>query len=184
MDRALLASLRAAAEAGEAADAAFEAADLLAHKDEALDAAGGARYAGEAGIVGGSAPREEVRTGAVPERQQRKEEGGREIVKASPAVRVMAARLGVRLEDVKGTGPDGRVTQQDVQGAVGKQGAGAGQVQAVAAAPAPRPAPTQPLFAPSPERSKIPEVTKVEFGRTRKVMYRAMGDQGHVAHFG
>ena len=34
---------------------------------------------------------------------------------ASPSVRKFARELGVRLEDVKGSGPKGRITQQDVQ---------------------------------------------------------------------
>jgi 2-oxoisovalerate dehydrogenase E2 component (dihydrolipoyl transacylase) len=186
LDRALLASMRAAAEAGEAADAALEAADLLTGSTESNFAswteAAGASFSGEGSVVRQEAPKREVNTAPVPERQA----GGgtaRDIVKASPAVRVMAARLGVKLEDVRATGPDGRVTQQDVQNSVPRPSSPA---QASNAAATSRAAPSVPAqqLAVSPERSQIPEMTKVEFGRTRKVMYRAMGDQAHVPHFG
>jgi 2-oxoisovalerate dehydrogenase E2 component (dihydrolipoyl transacylase) len=197
MDRALLASLKAAAEAGEAAEAAFEAADLLGHRDTAMDLAGSAAFSGEGSVVRGNEPRKrEERLEAVPDRQERPQEARKEIIKASPAVRTMAGRLGVRLEDVRPTGEGGRVTQQDVQNAVMAQKGPAG-VQAGAASSentpttrssggsaAPSPTPPKAALVGSGERSKIPEITKVEFGRTRKVMYRAMGDMAHVPHFG
>ena len=34
------------------------------------------------------------------------------------------------------------------------------------------------------DRSKQEEVPKVDFGRTKKVMWRAMGFMGNVPHFG
>lgn len=193
MDRALLASLRTAAEAGEAADAALEAAEILAPPSEAgygtsstttsdYQYGGGGSFSGEGSVVRQEAPKREVNTAPVPERTA----GGgetKDIVKASPAVRVMAARLGVKLEEVKGTGPGGRVTQQDVQNAVPRplapKSPGPQSISSRTAVSAP-----VHQLATSPERSKIPELTKVEFGRTRKVMYRAMGDQAHVPHFG
>lgn len=123
-----------------------------------------------------------MNTAPVPERQQGHGNTAKDIVKASPAVRVMAARLGVKLEEVRGTGPDGRVTQQDVQNSVPRPSSSSTSAQGPAQSSSP--APTTQHLAVSPERSKIPELTKVEFGRTRKVMYRAMGDQAHVPHFG
>ncbi len=44
-------------------------------------------------------------------------------VKASPVARRIAAELGVDLGSVKGTGPDGRVTETDVRGAAKSKGA-------------------------------------------------------------
>jgi pyruvate dehydrogenase E2 component (dihydrolipoamide acetyltransferase) len=46
---------------------------------------------------------------------QKPEEGAR--VKASPVARRIAAELGVDLASVKGTGPEGRITETDVRGA-------------------------------------------------------------------
>jgi len=57
---------------------------------------------------------------------------------ASPSVRRFARELGVPLDEVKGSGPKGRITHEDVQGFV--KGVMAGSVQTVAqkaAAPAP-----------------------------------------------
>jgi len=52
---------------------------------------------------------------------------------ASPSVRKFARELGVPLEEVKGTGPKGRITQDDVQGFTRAVMAGALQTQAQAA---------------------------------------------------
>jgi pyruvate dehydrogenase E2 component (dihydrolipoamide acetyltransferase) len=48
-----------------------------------------------------------------PQAREQKPEEGR--VKASPVARRIAAKLGVDLSTVKGTGPDGRVTETDVR---------------------------------------------------------------------
>jgi pyruvate dehydrogenase E2 component (dihydrolipoamide acetyltransferase) len=50
-----------------------------------------------------------------PQAREQKPEESR--VKASPVARRIAAELGVDLSSVKGTGPDGRVTETDVRGA-------------------------------------------------------------------
>ncbi len=56
---------------------------------------------------------------------------------ASPTIRKLARELGVPLEEVKGSGPKGRITQEDVQGFVKAVMAGSVQTQAqVATAPA------------------------------------------------
>ena len=52
---------------------------------------------------------------------------------ASPSVRKFARELGVPLEDVKGSGPKGRITQQDVQDFTKSVMAGSAQTQAIAA---------------------------------------------------
>jgi pyruvate/2-oxoglutarate dehydrogenase complex dihydrolipoamide acyltransferase (E2) component len=47
---------------------------------------------------------------------------GREKVRATPLVRRLAQELGVELERLEGTGPQGRVTEEDVRGAATGQG--------------------------------------------------------------
>ena len=57
---------------------------------------------------------------------------------ASPSIRRFARELGVPLQEVKGTGPKGRITQQDVQSFV--KGVMSGSVQTQASAAAAKPA--------------------------------------------
>ncbi|HSP45383.1 MAG TPA: pyruvate dehydrogenase complex dihydrolipoamide acetyltransferase [Chthoniobacterales bacterium] len=52
-----------------------------------------------------------------PEPKPREESRGEARVKASPLARRLAAEQGVDLSTIKGTGPDGRVTENDVRGA-------------------------------------------------------------------
>ena len=60
---------------------------------------------------------------------------------ASPSVRKFARELGVPLEEVKGSGPKGRITQDDIQNFTKQVMSGAAQTKAQAAkAPAPAPA--------------------------------------------
>ncbi|QTN21348.1 dihydrolipoyllysine-residue acetyltransferase [Rhizobacter sp. AJA081-3] len=55
---------------------------------------------------------------------------GRALPHASPTIRRLARELGVPLDEVKGSGPKGRITQEDVQGFVKGVMAGAVQTQA------------------------------------------------------
>jgi pyruvate dehydrogenase E2 component (dihydrolipoamide acetyltransferase) len=48
-------------------------------------------------------------------------------VRATPLVRRLAQELGVDLESLAGTGPQGRITEQDVRGAAGGAGTGEGR---------------------------------------------------------
>src|SRR6058998_3512006 len=50
-------------------------------------------------------------------------------VRATPLVRRLAQELGVELEGLQGTGPQGRVTEEDVRGAARSGGQSPGQVQ-------------------------------------------------------
>jgi len=145
--------------------------DLLASRDSAMDSVGGSWFSGEGSVLP-SAPSSSASSSseAVLERRQRSETsvGARSIVKTSPAVRTLAARLGVDLDDVEGTGDGGRVTKEDVHAAAGDssvQGEMAAGMSNV-------------------DRGKQEEVTRVYLGRTRKVMWRAMGSMGDVPHFG
>jgi pyruvate dehydrogenase E2 component (dihydrolipoamide acetyltransferase) len=72
-----------------------------------------------------------------PEAREPKPEEAR--VKASPVARRVAAELGVDLSTVKGTGPDGRVTETDVRAAVKSVAAGVdrGSAKSITKTPAP-----------------------------------------------
>jgi pyruvate dehydrogenase E2 component (dihydrolipoamide acetyltransferase) len=72
----------------------------------------------DVGATASTVPAEAKQQGA--QLKQEKPEEAR--VKASPVARRIAAELGVDLSGVKGTGPDGRVTETDVRGAA-KSGA-------------------------------------------------------------
>ena len=75
-----------------------------------------------------SAARDEGRK-EEPQPKQEKGEGAR--VKASPVARRVAVELGVDLSSVKGTGPDGRITETDVRAAAKTKTVGAGVSPAV-----------------------------------------------------
>jgi pyruvate dehydrogenase E2 component (dihydrolipoamide acetyltransferase) len=73
-------------------------------------------------------------------------------IKASPLAKKVADELGVALSQVEGTGPGGRITQDDVLAAAGKAPA-----HPTRAAPAPAPAPSRPsAAAPAPARAAAP----------------------------
>jgi pyruvate dehydrogenase E2 component (dihydrolipoamide acetyltransferase) len=58
-----------------------------------------------------------------PAAEPKVESSGEARVKASPLARRIAAELGVDISSVKGTGPDGRVTETDVRAAAKSKGA-------------------------------------------------------------
>jgi pyruvate dehydrogenase E2 component (dihydrolipoamide acetyltransferase) len=78
----------------------------------------------DSGTVVGAIPaeRKEAKSHA---RQRETTPAGAGAVKASPAVRALAERLGVRLADVAPTGPGGSITQADVEQAAAGPGVGA-----------------------------------------------------------
>lgn len=143
------------------------------------------RFEGEASVLP-NAPRQQQ---WIPDSVEARREGGggaKRIVKTSPATRAHAHRLGVELEDCTPTGEGGRVTREDVERAA---------ADSTPSAPAPTPrasAPSAPAAqaaprAPSPVAYPVDRgeaVERMEMGRTRKVMYKAMGSMGDVPHFG
>lgn len=155
---------------------------LFASRDTTLDMANsGAQFSGEAAMLPSAPPprrphhHDTSSQQSVPERKEGKSWGElKRIVKASPAVRTLAARMDVDLGSVRGTGDGGRVTGDDVRLHAGTgtgTSSGSGSVggrQTVKET----------------ARESVEKSTRVEFGRTRKVMYRAMGDMGQVPHFG
>jgi len=92
-------------------------------------------------------------------------------VKASPVARRVAAELGIDLTSVKGTGPDGRVTETDVRGAAKSAGAvaddGGAKVES-------KPAPS----------IKTGESARIQLSGMRKIIaQRLVESLGPVPHF-
>jgi len=85
---------------------------------------------GRGGEVAAPAPERTVPTAALPPHEPTANKG--QLPHASPTIRKLARELGVPLEEVKGSGPKGRITQEDVQGFV--KGVMAGSVQTKAQA--------------------------------------------------
>jgi len=104
-----------------------------------------------------------------PQAREQKAEAPR--VKASPVARRIAAELGVDLSTVKGTGPDGRVTETDVRAAAktvtGGVGGGATKLQAQA-----------------PIAVKPGESARIQLSGMRKIIaQRLVESLGPVPHF-
>jgi len=104
-----------------------------------------------------------------PQAREQKPEEPR--VKASPVARRIAAELGVDLSTVKGTGPDGRVTETDVRAAAktvtGGVGGGATKLQAQA-----------------PIAVKPGESARIQLSGMRKIIaQRLVESLGPVPHF-
>src|ERR1700736_2050012 len=92
-------------------------------------------------------------------------------VKASPVARRVAAELGVDLSSVKGTGPDGRVTETDVRAAAKSKGAAPAQKAPAAAKPS----------APS---IKVGEGARIQLSGMRKIIaQRLVESLGPIPHF-
>ncbi|MBN1426175.1 2-oxo acid dehydrogenase subunit E2 [Candidatus Fermentibacteria bacterium] len=87
---------------------------------------------------------------------------------ATPHTRVLARRLGVDIEAVQGTGPGGRITDDDVQAA-----------HSAAAAPAPQPV-ALPRLEPSPRPPSALE-ERVPMTHLRKVIAQAMQTSSQTA---
>ena len=114
-----------------------------------------------------SATRDET-TQQKPQPKERKPEEAR--VKASPVARRIAAELGVDLSTVKGTGPEGRVTETDVRAAAKTKTVEAG------VSPATKQPTRQPLH--SGERARI------QLSGMRKIIaQRLVESLGPVPHF-
>src|SRR5437660_4257914 len=115
-------------------------------------------------------PKKEKKPAAEAEKPAPKVEKGEEArVKASPVARRVAAELGVDLASVKGTGPDGRVTETDVR-ATAKSKATTPQKPSAAAKPAPS--------------VKAGEGARIQLSGMRKIIaQRLVESLGPVTHF-
>jgi pyruvate dehydrogenase E2 component (dihydrolipoamide acetyltransferase) len=92
-------------------------------------------------------------------------------VKASPVARRVAAEIGVDLSNVKGTGPDGRVTESDVRAASKGKGGGAAAAQRANQ-------PTQPRL------QKREGESRIQLSGMRKgIAERLVQSLGPVPHF-
>ena len=80
---------------------------------------------GEDGVVPEAAASEEPKAAKPREEVPSRAPEGR--VRATPLVRRLAQELGVDLESLAGTGPQGRITEQDVRGAAGGEQPGEGR---------------------------------------------------------
>jgi pyruvate dehydrogenase E2 component (dihydrolipoyllysine-residue acetyltransferase) len=104
-----------------------------------------------------------------PQAREQKPEEAR--VKASPVARRIAAELGVNLSTVKGTGPDGRITETDVRAAAKTVGAGVGGDA------------TKPQ-AKAPAAVKPGESARIQLSGMRKIIaQRLVESLGPVPHF-
>jgi len=104
--------------------------------------------------------------------------------RATPKTRALARELGVDLTSVQGTGPAGRITDEDVRRAAAAADAPAGPEPPEPAAPPVRPAPTvrATALAPTPEGGE----ERVPLTHLRKVIARSMREAkqtaAHVTH--
>ncbi|WRT63226.1 uncharacterized protein IL334_000129 [Kwoniella shivajii] len=114
------------------------------------------------------------------------------IVRASPAIRTLASKLGVELNSVKGTGENGRITKDDVLAISQSQSqpqphlqnsqsrldryrqVGSGHEHEHDQRDKDR----------DRDRDDIQPYTKVNLGRTRKAMWKGLSPQGSIPHFG
>ena len=93
---------------------------------------------------------------------------------ASPSVRRFARELGVPLQEVKGTGPKGRITQDDVQAFTKAVMAGTAQTQAISASVAAAVAKAAPAGGAGAELGLIPW-PKVDFAKFGPIERKELG---------
>ena len=98
------------------------------------------------------------------EPERRAEDSGEARVKASPLARRLAAEQGIDLSTIKGTGPDGRVTESDVRAASKSKG------------PSPKPAAAPPIPAGGGSRISLSGMRKV-------IAERLVASKAPVPHF-
>jgi len=116
-----------------------------------------------------AAPSQDKKKPAQPTASPARTEEAR--VKASPVARRVAAELGVDLASVKGTGPEGRVTETDVRAAAKSVSAAADRGRAKAQ---PKPAPS----------IKAGEGARIQLSGMRKIIaQRLVESLGPVPHF-
>src|SRR5262249_36957198 len=125
-----------------------------------------------------------VETGVSPEKEPpgRRPLQSEPRVKASPVARRIAGELGVDLASVKGTGPDGRVTETDVRAAAkavaaGMSGAKKGPSVEAGVSPEKEPPGRRPL-------QQAGEGTRIQLSGMRRVIaQRLVESLGPVPHF-
>jgi pyruvate dehydrogenase E2 component (dihydrolipoamide acetyltransferase) len=122
-----------------------------------------------------AAPSEDKKKTAQPTASPARTEEAR--VKASPVARRVAAELGVDLSSVKGTGPDGRVTEADVRAAAKSKTVEASASPARAVSPAQKQPARLPL-------QKAGEGARIQLSGMRKIIaQRLVESLGPIPHF-
>jgi pyruvate dehydrogenase E2 component (dihydrolipoamide acetyltransferase) len=97
---------------------------------------------------------------------------------ATPLSRRMLAEAGIGLDEVTGTGPNGRITKKDVEQATTRK------AQPVEEAPAPSPAPEAPAATPPRTSPSTAGYTEIEHSRLRRaVAARLTASKQTVPHF-
>src|SRR6476661_4726828 len=123
------------------------------------------------GGKGEEAPKAEKKENEAEERPPAVEKPEEARVRASPVARRIAAELGVDLSSVKGTGPDGRVTESDVRAAAKSVAAVADRAGAKAEAKTAPPV-------------KSGESARIQLSGMRKIIaQRLVESLGPVPHF-
>jgi len=143
-----------------------------------LSAADGATPADEAGQT--AAPRYEEEPGAAQpaaEAAPAAQEGGSADAQTSPAVRSLVAEHGLNVAEIRGSGPNGRVTKEDVLAFIergrAKSAEPAPAAPAAPSAPAPASAPKPAAPAPAAQTGARAE-TRERMSRRRKTIARRL----------
>ena len=118
-------------------------------------------------------PKAEKREPEAEQRPRTIEKPEEARVKASPVARRVAGELGIDLSSVKGTGPEGRVTETDVRAAAKSVAAGGDRGRAITKPPSP-PAAT----------IKAGEAARIQLSGMRKIIaQRLVESLGPIPHF-
>jgi pyruvate dehydrogenase E2 component (dihydrolipoamide acetyltransferase) len=121
----------------------------------------------------GAPPKVEQKEPEVEQRPGTIEKPEEARVKASPVARRVAGELGIDLSSVKGTGPEGRVTETDVRAAAKSVAAGGDRGRAITKPPSP-PAAT----------IKAGEAARIQLSGMRKIIaQRLVESLGPIPHF-
>ena len=148
-------------------------------EDRVDAAAGGSAAAAPPSVAPTPAPRaappaeRHLPTAALPAHEPSAPAGA--LPHASPAIRKLARELGVPLDEVQGSGPKGRITQEDVQAFVKAVLAGQAQTRAQAgakgAAPAPAVGGAMPGILPWPQVdfAKFGPIEKKDLSRIKRI---------------
>ena len=106
-----------------------------------------------------------------------------ERVKASPIARRIAEERGIDLSQIRGTGPGGRVTREDVEAYLSREAVRAEEERERAAAPAP-PAPAPRPAPPPPAAPEVGPTEIVELSRMRRTIGERMTEsKTTIPHF-
>jgi pyruvate dehydrogenase E2 component (dihydrolipoamide acetyltransferase) len=128
-------------------------------------------------------PVESKETAQAPEKAPEKAGGDEARVKASPVARRLAQQAGVDLSSIKGTGPEGRITESDVRAAAKGKPVAAGVSPAPSSRAGAKPSKELPTKQPARPRPQA-EGTRIQLSGMRKgIAERLVQSKGPVPHF-